>query len=88
MAVYTEREAETSFARLVEEAVAGEEVVVARAGKPLLKIVAVMRADVRGPRVFGQKVLGDLDLPLGCEEDLPLDLWEHLQDDVVGSGNE
>ena len=81
MATYSELEAETSFGRLVEEAVAGEDVVVSPAGAPLVRIVAVPKERARLPRVFGQKVLGDLDLPPGWEDDLPLDMWEHLNVD-------
>ena len=81
MASYSELEAETSFSRLVEEAVAGEDVVVSRAGAPLVRIVAVPAAKPKAPRVFGQKVLGDAYFAPDWEDDLPLDIWEHLNDD-------
>lgn len=44
-------EAKTHLSRLVEEAAAGEEIVIARAGKPLVRLVAVT-ATV-GPRQLG-----------------------------------
>ncbi|HEX9563578.1 MAG TPA: type II toxin-antitoxin system prevent-host-death family antitoxin [Gemmatimonadaceae bacterium] len=44
-------EAKTHLSRLVEEAAAGEEIVIARAGKPLVRLVAVSASE--GPRKLG-----------------------------------
>lgn len=44
-------QAKTHLSRLVEEAAAGEEIVIARAGKPLVRLVAVAVTD--GPRQLG-----------------------------------
>lgn len=44
-------EAKTHLSRLVEEAAAGEDIVIARAGKPLVRLVAV--AGNEGPRQLG-----------------------------------
>lgn len=44
-------QAKTHLSRLVEEAAAGEEIVIARAGKPLVRLVAV--AGTEGPRKLG-----------------------------------
>ena len=44
-------QAKTHLSRLVEEAAAGEDIVIARAGKPLVRLVAV--ASVKGPRQLG-----------------------------------
>lgn len=44
-------EAKTHLSRLVEEAAAGEEIIIARAGKPLVRLVAV--AALEGPRSLG-----------------------------------
>ena len=44
-------EAKTHLSRLVEEAAAGEEIVIARAGKPLVRLVAVVANE--GPRQLG-----------------------------------
>ncbi len=41
MATYNIYEAKTSFSRLVEEATHGEEVVIAKAGKPVLRMVPI-----------------------------------------------
>jgi len=45
-------DAKTSLSRLVEKALAGEEVVIARNGEPLVKLVPVQRK--RCPRVPGR----------------------------------
>ena len=44
-------QAKTHLSRLVEEAAAGEDIVIARAGKPLVRLVAV--AAHEGPRRLG-----------------------------------
>jgi prevent-host-death family protein len=44
--------AKTHLSRLVEEAAAGEDVVIAKAGKPLVRLVAV--AASTGPRTLGR----------------------------------
>ena len=43
--------AKTQLSRLVEEAAAGEEIVIAKAGKPLVKLVAL--SALEGPRKLG-----------------------------------
>lgn len=69
-------EAKTSLSRLVERALAGEEVVIARKGKPLVKLVPVEKQ--RKQRVPGRYkgkiwIAPDCFEPLSEEE---LDLWE------------
>jgi prevent-host-death family protein len=44
-------EAKTHLSRLVEEAAAGEVIVIARAGKPMVRLVAVVTTE--GPRKLG-----------------------------------
>ena len=44
-------QAKTHLSRLVEEAAAGEEIIIARAGKPLVRLVAVATSE--GPRPLG-----------------------------------
>jgi prevent-host-death family protein len=51
MKVFNMHEAKTHLSRLVEEAAAGEEIVIARAGKPLVRLVAVSGSE--GPRKLG-----------------------------------
>jgi prevent-host-death family protein len=59
-------EAKTDLSRLVERALAGEDVVIARAGVPVVRLVPVART---GQRVLGQwrgkvKLAVDFDAPL------------------------
>jgi prevent-host-death family protein len=62
-------EAKTELSKLVERALAGEDVVIARAGVPVVRLVPVARA---GQRVLGQwrgkvKLAEDFDAPLPDE---------------------
>jgi prevent-host-death family protein len=52
MTLVNMHEAKTHLSRLVERASAGEEIVIAKAGKPLVRLVPCEA--VRKPRVFGQ----------------------------------
>ena len=51
MKTYNIHEAKTHLSRLVEAAAAGEEIVIAKAGKPMAKLVPV--STLEGPRVLG-----------------------------------
>lgn len=60
-------EAKTHLSRLVDEAVAGGEVVIARANRPLVRLVPV--AEARRPRRLGTaagrvRIAEDFDAPL------------------------
>lgn len=52
MKTYNIHQAKTHLSRLVEAAAAGEEIVIAKAGKPMAKLVAVSAAG--GPRMLGR----------------------------------
>ena len=62
-------EAKTQLSSLVERAAKGEEVVIAKAGKPMARLVA-LRPQLKPPRKSGQNLLGvtyiadDFDAPL------------------------
>ena len=69
-------EAKTSLSRLVERALSGEEIVIARKGEPLVRLVPV--AKERKPRVPGRYkgkiwIAPDCFAPMSEEE---LELWE------------
>lgn len=66
-------EAKSSLSRLVEEVAAGEEVVIARAGEPVARLVPIRRS----PRKLGVwkgrvRLSADFDAPLPAEV---LDAW-------------
>lgn len=70
-------EAKTNFSKLVKQAVAGEEVIVARAGEPVAKIVAYSAPKVpRKPGMLKGKIwiAPDFDeLPEGFAETFGVD---------------
>ncbi|MBN1945504.1 MAG: type II toxin-antitoxin system prevent-host-death family antitoxin [Bradymonadales bacterium] len=63
-------EAKTNLSRLVDEAVAGREVVIGKAGKPLVKLVPVEAPSRRRLGVLRGRleVPDDFDAPLSEEE--------------------
>ena len=61
--------AKTQLSRLVDAAAAGQEVVIARAGKPVARLVPLAGPATRAPRVLGGlagrlRVPADFDAPL------------------------
>jgi prevent-host-death family protein len=68
MAVYNIHDAKTHFSKLLERVLNGEEVVIAKAGKPVARILP-FRAEDASPRVPGidkgkVKMMPDFDAPL------------------------
>ena len=69
-------QAKTSLSRLVQRALAGEEIVIARNGEPLVKLVPVLKE--RTPRVPG-RYKGKIWIAPDCFDDMSeeeLALWE------------
>lgn len=67
MTVYNIHESKTHFSRLIEKVLNGEEVIIAKAGKPVARILPII--DDTSPRVFGLdkgkvKIASDFDAPL------------------------
>ena len=62
-------EAKTNLSRLVDEVTAGAEIVIAKAGKPVAKLVPIGRSRVRKPGFLkGRiKIAADFDAPLPSE---------------------
>lgn len=80
-------EAKTHLSRFVEQAAAGEEIIIAKAGKPIAKIVPLQAAPTK--RVLGilkrqLKVPDDFDAPLSDEE---LALFENPSPTHLKSSN-
>ncbi len=75
MAAYNLYVAKTSLSRLVEQAVEGEEVIIAKAGRPMVKLVPV-QTPAATKRTFGNNELGvtyiapDFDDPIWTDEEL------------------
>ena len=66
-------EAKTHLSALVEKAAAGEEIVIARAGKPMAKLVPLEKVEL-APRVPGQKVLNITYISPDFDDPLPDDV--------------
>ncbi len=75
MAAYNLYEAKTGLSRLVEQAVEGEEVIIAKAGRPMVRLVPVQVPE-GARRPLGGNVLGityiapDFDDPVWSDEEL------------------
>jgi prevent-host-death family protein len=67
-------DAKTQLSRLVDRAIAGEDIVIARAGKPVVRLVPVANAVPRQPGLLkGLSLPDDLFDPLPEDE---LAVWE------------
>ena len=69
MAVFNIHQAKTHFSRLVDDAAAGKEVVIAKAGKPVAKLVPISAQSEKPLRTLGllagqMTVSDDFDDPL------------------------
>ncbi len=69
-------EAKTHLSRLVDRAAAGEEIIIAKSGKPLAKLVSL--SEVNPPVRFGT-LAGVLRIPDDFEAPLPPDLLEAFE---------
>lgn len=77
MASFNIYEAKTSLSKLVEQASAGEEVIIAKAGKPMVRMVPFeAKAEEKKKRDWGNNLLGvtyiapDFDEPVWTDEEL------------------
>jgi prevent-host-death family protein len=68
-------EAKTNLSALVEKAAHGEEIVIAKAGKPMAKLVPLEQKTLP-PRKFGQKLLGIRYIAADFDAPLPDDLFD------------
>ena len=72
---YNIHEAKTHLSRLVEEVAAGEEIIIAKAGKPLARLVPYAKNTKREPGRYKD----DIEIPKAFFEELPEDTlksWE------------
>ena len=56
------------FSELLERAHAGEEVVIAKAGKPYARLVPIVAGGERKPGAFRGRIRGDVSGPLGSDD--------------------
>jgi prevent-host-death family protein len=79
-------EAKTQLSSLVDRAANGEEIVIAKSGKPLARLSAIPKIEppsgpVRLP--FGQNLLGITILSDDWEDDLPPELFDDPEGDKL-----
>ncbi len=80
MIVMNMHAAKTHLSRLVDQAAAGEEIIIARAGKPVARLVPLETRTVKPQRVLGI-LAGEFTIPEDFDAPLPddiLDLFEGL----------
>lgn len=65
-------EAKTHFSQLLERAHAGEEVIIAKAGRPYARLVPLAAPGRREPGAFRGRITGDITGPLTGDD---LDAW-------------
>jgi len=70
-------EAKTQLSSLVERAAKGEEIIIAKAGKPMAKLSAVAPVETERKvyREFGKNTLGITFLADDWEDDIPLEYF-------------
>ena len=66
-------QAKTHLSRLLERVAAGEEVIIARAGKPVARLVSIERKEPRKPGLAKGHVTEAFFEPLPADE---LDAWQ------------
>ncbi len=81
MSTFTVHQAKTNLSRLIADALAGEEVIVARGSKPVVRLVPVE------PVAKAKRVFGHLAGELGAKQVLDHGFWEPLPDDVLALWN-
>jgi len=67
--------AKTQLSRLVDEAAAGEEIIIARAGKPVARLVSLATPPTVRKRVLG-RLVGQLIVPTDFDAQLPHDVLD------------
>ena len=70
-------DAKTNLSKLVDRAAAGEEIIIAKAGKPKAKLVPYQPA--RKKRRFGQNLLGITYIAEDFDAPLPPDLQKYFE---------
>jgi prevent-host-death family protein len=75
-------EAKSHLSDLVERAAHGEEIIIAKAGKPRARLVPLAKESKRRSRAFGRNLMGVTYIAPDFYDDLPLDFL--LGEDEAG----
>jgi len=79
-------EAKTQLSSLVERAAKGEEIIIAKSGQPVARLIALaaQKPEAIPPRIpFGEDLLGIKFLSDDWEKDLPLEMFEGSDDEKL-----
>ena len=77
-------EAKTQLSSLVERAAKGEEIVIAKAGKPMARLTAVKNQEPASESLpFGRNLLGITFISDDFYEDLPPEMFENGDSDYL-----
>jgi prevent-host-death family protein len=66
-------EAKSHLSELVDRAAAGEEIVIAKSGKPMARLIPVAKSTHRRSKAFGKNLMGVAYIAPDFYEDVPLD---------------
>ena len=75
-------EAKTHLSSLVEKAASGEEIIIAKAGKPLARL-APLAEEPQQPRQFGQNLLGITYIAPDFDEPLSQDILDSFYEGAI-----
>jgi len=78
MQAVTIHAAKTHLSRLIDEAAGGEEIVIARAGKPVAKLVPLSEVPQKPKRVLGL-MAGQIELSADFDAPLPDDVLDAFE---------
>lgn len=67
-------EAKSHLSELVDRAARGEEIVIAKSGKPMARLVSIAKSRNRRSKAFGKNLLGVTYIAPDFYEDIPLDV--------------
>lgn len=67
-------EAKSHLSELVDRAARGEEIVIAKSGKPMARLVPIAKNSSKRSKAFGKNLMGVTDIAPDFYEDIPLEL--------------
>lgn len=67
-------EAKSHLSELVDRAAAGQEIVIAKSGKPMARLIPIAKTHSRRSKAFGKNLMGVTYIAPDFYEDIPLDV--------------
>jgi prevent-host-death family protein len=66
-------EAKSHLSELMDRAAAGEEIVIAKSGKPMARLIPIAKSQSRRSKAFGKNLMGVTYIAPDFYEDIPID---------------